>query len=100
MDYRVVVIYETKANQLEKVRIEVCLATKSRNLSPFQRRITLQDLWNIDNISNKKFSNCWIRQDRIISHSPLKEGFFLFSKCDKHFEIVVPLIFRMVEKEV
>ena len=47
MAYRLICIYETSDNQiLPDLRIEVCLDIKSRSLSPFQRKVTLSDLYH------------------------------------------------------
>ena len=46
MAYRLICIYETSDKQiLPDLRIEVCLDGKSRSLSPFQRKVTLSDLY-------------------------------------------------------
>lgn len=46
MFYRLICIYETSNNSgLPDLRIEVCLDSNSQSLSPFQRKITLTDLY-------------------------------------------------------
>jgi SNF2 family DNA or RNA helicase len=50
MAYRLICIYETQEGLLPELRIEVCLETKSKSLSPFIRKISLDDLYR-DGIS-------------------------------------------------
>ena len=47
MAYRLMCIYETSNNQgTPDLRIEVCLDGKSQSIAPFQRKISLSDLYN------------------------------------------------------
>lgn len=47
MAYRLICIYETSANQaIPDLRIEVCIDGKSQSLSPFQRKVSLSDLYS------------------------------------------------------
>lgn len=46
MDYRLICIYETQEHQFPELRIEVCLDSgSSRSISPFQRKVSLPDLF-------------------------------------------------------
>ena len=47
MAYRLMCIYETSNNQgTPDLRIEVCLDGKSQSIAPFQRKVSLSDLYN------------------------------------------------------
>ena len=47
MAYRLMCIYETPDNQTTPdLRIEVCLDGKSQTIAPFQRKVSLSDLYN------------------------------------------------------
>ena len=47
MAYRLMCIYESSSNQVTPdLRIEVCLDGKSQSISPFQRKVSLSDLYN------------------------------------------------------
>lgn len=45
MAYRLICIFETQETIKPELRIEVCLETKSKSLSPFMRKISLDDLY-------------------------------------------------------
>ena len=46
MTYRLLCVYETfEGNTFPNLRIEVCLDGKSKSIAPFQRKVTLEDLW-------------------------------------------------------
>lgn len=55
MTYRIVCIYEIFNDVINDIRIEICMDNKSKSLSPFIRKITLDELWKSDIVNNRDF---------------------------------------------
>lgn len=55
MAYRLICIYETQEGLKPELRIEVCIETKSKSLSPFLRKISLDDLYREGISTNSEF---------------------------------------------
>ena len=86
MAYRLMCIYETSNNQaIPDLRIEVCLDGKSQSISPFQRKVTLSDLYN-EGVS------AGVPLLPIINHAGLEHQPFRINSCFLQSSAVVSVL--------